>query len=147
MIQLSQKVKSQDDIAPSFSIPLGVIVPKNTDNLLVTEKALSVTNDVNDRTANPAVQMTLGQGVGATAAYLAFFKTTTKHLTVRIIQGEILDYKGYLLPFTDLPQKDPHWRAIQQVCETGLLKGIQKKEGSSIEIHFETERYCEHGWK
>ncbi|MFI5160867.1 MAG: FAD-dependent oxidoreductase [Sphingobacteriales bacterium] len=126
-----------DGTTPAFSIPLGVIVPKNTENLLVTEKAISVTGDVNNGTNNPAVQMTLGQGVGATAAYLAFFKTTTKHLTVRIIQGEILDYKGYLLPFTDVPQKDPHWRAIQQVCETGMLRGIQKKDGNSVEIHFE----------
>jgi len=122
---------------PSFTIPLGAIVPKNTDNLLVTEKAISVTSEVNVSTMNPAVQMTLGQGVGATAAYLAFFKTTTKHLTVRIIQGEILDYKGYLLPFTDIPQKDPHWRAIQQVCETGMLRGIWKTNGNSVEMHFE----------
>jgi len=122
---------------PPYSIPLGAIVPKDVDNLLLTEKALSVTHLVNISTMNPAIQMTLGQGVGATAAYLAFFKTTTKHLTVRIIQGEILDYKGYLLPFTDIPQKDPHWRAIQQVCETGMLRGIQKTNGNSVEIHFE----------
>ncbi len=125
-------------LVPPFSIPLGVIVPQNTDNLLVTGRAISISHQVNEVIfVDPAIQMTLGQGVGATAAYLAFFKTTTKHLTVRIIQGEILDYKGYLLPFTDIPQKDPHWRAIQQVCETGMLRGIQKKEGNSIEIRFE----------
>ncbi|MGZ3778484.1 MAG: FAD-dependent oxidoreductase, partial [Mucilaginibacter sp.] len=124
------------DNTPSFSIPLGAIVPKDADNILITEKALSVSPEVNKHVVNPAVQMTLGQGVGATAAFCAFFKTTTKHLNVRIIQGEILDYKGYLVPFTDIPQKDPHWRAIQQVCATGLLQGIQKKMGNSIEIHF-----------
>jgi hypothetical protein len=118
----------------AFSIPLGTIVPKNTDNLLVTEKAIACETNINSW--SPAIQMTLGQGVGATAAFCAFFKTTTKHLSVRIIQGEILDYKGYLLPFTDIPQKDPHWRAIQQVCATGLLQGIQKKIGNSIETHF-----------
>ncbi|MGZ3928798.1 MAG: FAD-dependent oxidoreductase, partial [Mucilaginibacter sp.] len=121
---------------PPYTIPLGSIVPKDIDNLLVTEKALSVTSDVNASTMDPAVQMTLGQGVGATAAYCAFFKTTTKHLTVRIIQGEILDYKGYLLPFTDILQKDPHWRAIQQVAATGLLRGIQKANGKTLEVHF-----------
>lgn len=122
---------------PAYTIPLGVIVTKDVDNLLVTEKAIAVTHLVNNSTNNPAVQMTLGQGVGATAAFCAFFKTTTKHLSVRTIQGEILDYKGYLLPFTDIPQKDPHWRAIQQIGATGLLKGIQVKKGNSIEIHFE----------
>jgi hypothetical protein len=122
---------------PAYSIPLGVIVVRDVDNILLTEKALSVTQEVNASTIDPSVQMTLGQGVGATAAFCAFFKTTTKHLSVRIIQGEILDYKGYLVPFTDIPQKDPHFRAIQQVSATGLLKGIQKVNGNTIEIHFE----------
>ncbi|MBS1520746.1 MAG: FAD-dependent oxidoreductase [Bacteroidetes bacterium] len=122
---------------PSYTIPLGSIVVNDLDNVLVTEKALSVTNEVNNSTMYPSVQMTLGQGVGATAAFCAFFKTTTKHLRVRLIQGEILDYKGYLMPITDISQKDPHWRAIQQVCATGLLKGVQKTNGDKIEIHFE----------
>lgn len=122
-----------------YTIPLGAIVVKDLDNVLVTEKALSVTNDVNSSIAYPSVQMTLGQGVGATAAFCAFFKTTTKHLHVRTIQGEILDYKGYLVPITDVPQKDPNWRAVQQVCTTGLLKGVQKINGDKVEIHFEPD--------
>jgi hypothetical protein len=124
---------------PSYIIPLGSIIVNDLDNVLVTEKALSVTNEVNNSTMYPSVQMTLGQGVGATAAFCAFFKTTTKHLRVRIIQGEILDYKGYLVPVTDISQKDSHWRAIQQVCATGLLKGVQKTNGGKVEIHFEPD--------
>lgn len=123
---------------PAYSIPMGAVVLKDLDNLLVTEKAISVTPQVNASTMYPSVQMTLGQGVGAIAAYCAFFKTTTRHLNVRIIQGELLDFKGYLLPFTDIPQHDPHFRAIQQVSATGLLKGIPKTNGNAIEIHFES---------
>jgi len=122
-----------------YTIPLGAIVVKDLDNMLVTEKAISVSEGINGGTSYPSVQMTLGQGVGATAAFCAFFKTTTKHLHVRIIQGEILDYKGYLLPITDVTQKDPHWRAVQQICATGLLKGVQKTNGDKIEIHFEPD--------
>ena len=122
-----------------YTIPLGAIVVNDLDNVLVTEKAISVSRDVNSGTSYPSVQMTLGQGVGATAAFCAFFKTTTKHLHVRMIQGEILDYKGYLVPITDIAQKDPHWRAVQQVCATGLLKGIQKSIGEKVEIHFEPD--------
>ncbi|MDB5136179.1 MAG: FAD-dependent oxidoreductase [Mucilaginibacter sp.] len=122
---------------PAYSIPMGAVVLRDLDNLLVTEKAISVSHLVNASTMYPSVQMTLGQGVGTIAAYCAFFKSTTKHLNVRVIQGELLDYKGYLLPFTDIPQKDPHWRAIQQVSATGLLKGIQKPNSNSIEIRFE----------
>jgi len=70
--------------------------------------------------------LSIGQGVGALAAYCAFYKATTKNLNVRVIQGEILDYKGYLLPISDITSKDPAWRAIQQVCVTGLIKGVLK---------------------
>lgn len=122
-----------------YSIPLGAVVVRDPDNLLVTEKAISVGTLVNASTMYPSVQMTLGQGVGAIAAYCAFFKTTTRHLNVRIIQGEILDYKGFLLPISDVSQKDPHWRAIQQVSATGLLRCIQKANGNSIEVHFEPD--------
>jgi hypothetical protein len=129
----------QADKFPPYTIPLGSVVVSDLDNVLVTEKALSVASEVNNSTISPSVQMALGQGVGATAAFCAFFKTTTKHLHVRTIQGEILDFKGYLLPITDVELKDPHWRSVQQVCATGLLKGVQKTNGNKVEIHFEPD--------
>jgi len=143
-----QQVASQSSFSSSiivriphigYTIPLGAIVVNDLDNVLVTEKTISVNEGVNSGTMYPSVQMTLGQGVGATAAFCAFFKTTTKHLHVRIIQGEILDYKGYLVPLTDISQKDSHWRAVQQICATGLLKGVQKTNGDKVEIHFEPD--------
>jgi hypothetical protein len=121
---------------PAYTIALGAIVVKDQENLLVTEKAMSVTHLVNGSVTYPSVQMTLGQGVGATAAYCAFFKTTTKHLNPRIIQGEILDYKGYIMPFADIPISDPGFKAIQQVGATGLLQGIQKINGNSAQVLF-----------
>jgi hypothetical protein len=55
---------------------------------------------------------------------------------VRIIQGELLDFKGYLLPFTDILPKDPDWRATQQVCATGLLKGVQRINDNDAQFLF-----------
>ncbi|MCJ8211776.1 FAD-dependent oxidoreductase [Mucilaginibacter sp. RS28] len=109
---------------PAFSIPMGAVIVKDMDNLLVTEKAISVTHLANAGTCDPAVQMVLGQGAGTVAAYCAFFKTTTQKLNVRIIQGELLDFKGYLLPLSDIKFTDPDFRAIQQVAATGLLESI-----------------------
>ena len=120
-----------------YSIPMGAVVVRDQDNLLVTGTAMSVTHLVNASTADPAVQMCVGQGAGVIAAYCAFFKTTTKNLKVRVIQGELLDHKGYLLPITDIPQSDPNFRAVQQVCASGLLQGIQKKNGNVITVNFE----------
>jgi ribosomal protein L11 methylase PrmA len=104
---------------PFWSIPMNAVLLKDFENLLVTTKALPAANNIQYL----PVQLELGQGAGAMAAYCAFFKTTTKTLKVRIIQGELLDFKGYILPFTDIDPKDAGWRAIQQVSATGMLKG------------------------
>ncbi len=104
---------------PAFCIPMRTVLVKGDDNILVTEKALPGEKDVQCL----PVQLALGQGVGTMAAFCGFFRTTTAHLHVRIIQGELLDFKGYLLPFSDITQKDADWRAVQQVCASGFLKG------------------------
>ena len=121
---------------PAFNVPLGAVVAKDQENLLVLEKALSVTHLVNGALTNPAVQMTIGQGAGAAAAFCVFFKRTTKQLDVRTIQGEILDHKGTLLPFADIPRTDRDFRAIQQVAATGMLQGIQKPRAEAADLLF-----------
>lgn len=121
---------------PGYSIPMGSVIVSGMENLLVTEKALSVTHLVNASTFYPSVQMTLGQGAGVVAAYCAFFKTTTAKLDVRKVQDELLTYKGYLMPFVDVPQVDPYFRSIQQVGATGMLKGVQKINGKSSAVYF-----------
>ncbi|WP_172885364.1 FAD-dependent oxidoreductase [Mucilaginibacter gotjawali] len=118
---------SDDDYPPFpiYTIPMKAVIANGTDNLLVAE-ALFPSSKHLRYLAN---KTTLGQGVGAVAAYCAFFKTSTKNLKVRIIQGEILDFKGALLPFFDIPETDHDWRAIQQVGATGLIKGESGDSG------------------
>lgn len=113
--------------ARAYYIPMGAVLLKNTDNLLITE----ILPDDKNIEYLP-LQLQIGQGTAAVAAYCAFFKTTTKNLKVRIIQGELLDFKSYLLPFTDIGENNPDWRAIQQVCATGLLKGRQLSNGQFV---------------
>jgi hypothetical protein len=110
--------------SPAYYIPIDALVIKDADNLLVTDKVLQGKTDLQ----NLPAEMNIGQGAGTIAAYCAFFKTTTKNLRVRIIQGELLDFKGYLLPFDDVNPTDRYFRAIQQIGATGLLRGAQKGE-------------------
>lgn len=125
---------------PAYTIPLGAVVVKDMENLIVTENAISVTHLVGASTCNPAVQMTLGQGAGTVAAFCAFFKTTTRHLNVRAIQGELLDFKGYLVPISDIPVTDPDFRAIQQVCATGLLQTHRRPlSGNALQLVFDAD--------
>jgi hypothetical protein len=102
-----------------WDLLLSNIFSTDVDNLLVTENSLSSGEDFEES----AFKFVAGQGVGAAAAYCAFYKTTTKNLNVRKIQGELLDFKAYLVPFADINPTDGDWRAIQQIGATGLLKG------------------------
>ncbi len=105
-----------------YSIPMKYAIANDVENLLVTEKALP---EPHGGLYLPA-QLTVGQGVGCIAAYCAFFKTTTKNLNTRIIQQELLDFKGYLMPYEDIKPDNKYIRAVQQVGATGMLKRIYK---------------------
>jgi hypothetical protein len=111
---------------PAYCIPINAILVNDADNILVTEKMLPGDKNIQYL----PLQLALGQGVGTVAAFCAFFKTNTRHLNVRVIQGELLDFKSYLLPFADIKQDDRAWRAIQQVCATGMLRGVQEISGN-----------------
>jgi hypothetical protein len=116
---------------PTFFIPIKALVANGVDNILLSEKWLPLQKTIQDLSS----QITIGQGAGVTAAYCAFYKTTTANLNVRAIQGELLSFKGYLLPLEDI-SADPYCRAIQQVCATGMLRGIQKGSGRNTQFLF-----------
>jgi hypothetical protein len=96
---------------------------------LVVEKQANLVCIPNE--VSTFAQLNAGQAAGATAAYCAFFKTTTEQLHVRLIQGELLTYKATLLPFKDMQQTDSNFVALTHVALTGLLNsGIVKQEGT-----------------
>jgi len=118
--------------SPLCVIPLRAALVKNVENILTTTLSLQYERDIQYL----PIRLQFGQGVGATAAFCAFFKTTTKHLDVRTVQGELLDFKGYLLPFTDIRQDNSAWRAIQQVGATGMLSGKWKLHRYELKFVF-----------
>jgi len=121
-VELYRTSIATSDLLPDGFIPMRDVIIKEADNLLVTEKILPKNGNIQYL----PLQMALGQGVGTVAAYIAFFKTTNKSLKVRIAQQELLDFKGYLMPFADIKRDDRYIRAVQQIGATGLLKGARK---------------------
>lgn len=67
-------------------------------------------------------QMLIGQAAGATAAYAGFFGTKLSEVKLKQTQGELVNYKLALMPFSDIQQNDVNWKAIQFVGVTGVLK-------------------------
>ncbi len=91
-------------------IPIGSLISKE-ENYIVAEPQ-----------ATAAASMLTGQAAGASAAYCAYFKTTTRYLQVRMTQGELLRYNGSLIPVADVPRNDPAFIPVQHILATGLLK-------------------------
>jgi hypothetical protein len=111
---------------PSFSVPLGSLIPENTDNLIVAEKSISVSNLVNGASRLQPVVMGIGQAAGTLAAISVKEKILPRDVSIRKVQDNLLKSKAYLLPFIDVKPEHPNFEAIQRIGATGILKGEGK---------------------
>lgn len=124
---------------PSYSLPLGTIIPQGVENLIVAEKSISVTNLVNGTTRLQPVVLQIGQAAGALAALAVKEKTKVSNISVRDVQKEILNAKGYIMPYLDLTLSDRHFKAIQRIGATGILRGEGKNVGWSNQTWFNVD--------
>ena len=111
---------------PSFSIPLGSLIPEGVDNLIVAEKSISVSNMVNGASRLQPVVMGIGQAAGTLAALCVQEKISPRQASIRKVQDNLLKSKAYLLPFLDVKPEHPNFEAIQRIGATGILKGEGK---------------------
>ncbi len=109
---------------PSYGLPMGVLLPKEVDGLIVAEKSISVSNIVNGSTRLQPVVLQIGEAAGIVAALAVKQGIEPREVSVREVQREVLAGGGYLLPFLDLPATDPHFGAIQRVGVTGIIEGV-----------------------
>jgi len=108
---------------PSYNVPMGTLIPKGVEGLIVAEKSISVTNIVNGATRLQPVVMQIGQAAGILAALSVQQDKKPSELEVRDVQKEVLNAKGYLMPFIDVDPSDKDFEAIQRIGATGILKG------------------------
>ena len=108
---------------PSYSVPMGSLIPEGVEGLVVAEKSISVTNIVNGATRLQPVVLQIGQAAGIVAALSVKESKQPAQLDVRRVQEVLLNAKGYIMPFIDVAPGDAHFAAIQRVGATGILKG------------------------
>jgi hypothetical protein len=125
---------------PSYNVPLGVLVPESVNGLIVAEKSISVSNLLNGSTRLQPVVLQIGQAAGALAAKALKQKKTIAQTSVRSVQQALLDAGGYLMPYLDLPKTDVHFKAVQRIGATGILKGEGKNVGWSNETWFNVDK-------
>jgi FAD dependent oxidoreductase len=108
---------------PSYNVPLGALIPQKMDGLIVAEKGISVSNVVNGTTRLQPVVMLTGQAAGALAALSVLQKKQPRNVSIRIVQNTLLNAGAYIMPYMDVIPTHPHFKAIQKIGATGILKG------------------------
>ena len=121
---------------PSFNVPMGSLLPSDVQDLIVAEKSISVSNLMNGATRLQPVVMQIGQASGALAALAVIEGKHVKNIGVRQLQEKLLDDGCYIMPYLDLPKDHRHFRALQRIGATGILKGEGRNEGWSNETWF-----------
>jgi len=108
---------------PSFNIPLGSLVPAKVDNLIMADKAISVSNIANGSTRLQPVIIQIGQAAGLLAAKSIEYRQKPREVSIRSIQAEILSAGGYLMPYYDVKRSEQEFKAIQKIGACGILRG------------------------
>lgn len=124
---------------PSYTLPLGTLLPENTDDLIVAEKSVSVSNLINGTTRLQPVVMQTGQAAGANAALAVKSGVSVKEVPVRDVQEAILESGGRLMPLLDLPADDRHFAALQRIAATGILRCEGRNEGWANQMWFRAQ--------
>ena len=126
---------------PSFNVPVGVMIParEDVDNLIVAEKSVSVSNLINGATRLQPVVMQIGQAAGAMAALAVQNEIPVRSVSIRTLQEELLDAGCYIMPFLDLPKDHRHFRSLQRIGATGILRGEGRNVGWSNQTWFRAE--------
>lgn len=114
---------------PSFSVPLGVTIPVNVEDLLLADKNISTSWEMNGGTRLQPVVLGIGQAAGALAAIAVKTGKHPREVPVREVQSLLLDHGCYLLPFLDLKPGDPGFRELQEKGINGEIKGIGRSVG------------------
>lgn len=108
----------------SYNIPLGSLVPESTENFIVAEKNISVSNIVNGASRLQPVVLGIGQAAGALAATSIRKNKKPAEVSIRKVQNALLESNAYLMPFIDVKSDDEGFTSIQRIGASRILKGV-----------------------
>ena len=126
---------------PSFNIPISCLIPDNHDNIIIAEKSISVSNVVNGTTRLQPCVMQIGQAAGLLAAQSVKDNIEPKNVSVRKLQNILLEANGYIMPYVDVKQSSPYFKAVQRIGATGLLKGVGVPNGWANTTYFYPDKF------
>jgi FAD dependent oxidoreductase len=108
---------------PSYNIPLGSLIPHNVSGLIICDKSISVSNVVNGTTRLQPVVLLTGQAAGVVAALCVRKNKEARAIPIREVQQELLNSNAMVMPYIDAGINHPHFKSIQKIGATGILRG------------------------
>lgn len=108
-------------ITPWFQVPLGIIIPKNTNGLLVTS-AISATHVAYGAIRMEPTRMGLGQAAGTLAHLSLFYNREPAAVPISVVQDKLLSQKAYVTRFLDVNKNTRHFKAIQWLGLVGFFE-------------------------
>lgn len=109
---------------PSYNVPMGALIPKDYEGLIVAEKSIGVSNIVNGATRLQPVVLGIGQASGVVAALAVQKGISPSSVAIRDVQSTLLDQKAYIMPYIDVPASDPQFKTLHKIGATGVLRGV-----------------------
>ncbi len=121
---------------PSFTIPLGTLIPKQVNGLVVCDKSISVSNIINGSTRLQPVVLLTGQAAGVLAALSIQQEQQPRDVSVNAVQDVLIGARCYIMPYLDVSPGQSGWEAIQRIGSWGIIRGVGKSEGWSNKTLF-----------
>ncbi len=119
--------KGKDVIALPFTLPLGALVPANTDGLILSAKSLGTTHITNAAYRMHPVEWAIGEASGVLAAFTLWTGLNPRDLAqqerhIRKIQGLMARNGIPIFWFNDVAHTDPDFEAIQVMATAGVVR-------------------------
>ncbi len=124
--------KGKDVVALPFSLPLGSLVPKDTDGLVLSAKSLGTTHITNAAYRMHPMEWAIGEASGFLAVFAVWtgldpstLATEEKH--IRKIQGFMARNGIPIFWFDDISHDDADFEAIQVLAAAGIVRSENPK--------------------
>jgi hypothetical protein len=119
--------KGKDVIALPFTLPLGALVPAETDGLILSAKSIGTTHMTNAAYRMYPVEWAIGEASGVLAAFTLWTGLNPRDLAreerhIRKIQGLMARNGIPLFWFNDIDHTDPDFEAIQVMATAGIIR-------------------------
>ncbi|MBD2256832.1 FAD-dependent oxidoreductase [Pseudanabaena sp. FACHB-2040] len=119
--------RGKDVVALPFSLPLGALVPANTDGLVLSAKSLGTTHITNAAYRMHPMEWAIGEASGCLAVVAAWLGVQPRDLAtqeahVRRIQGYLARNGVPIFWFDDVAHDDKDFEPIQVLGAAGIIR-------------------------